>query len=96
EELEKDQYGRSIAVCMLGDEELNAWLVSEGWAVEKTLFVPPTVRKNFRHLPRSPCLIGDASLAGSQADDPAPQRPSDRLESEAGVRLQRGQKGTQL
>jgi endonuclease YncB( thermonuclease family) len=29
----KDRYQRLIAVCYLGDEDLNAWLVSEGWAV---------------------------------------------------------------
>ena len=28
-----DQYGRVVAVCRAGDEDLNAWLVSEGHAV---------------------------------------------------------------
>ena len=28
-----DRYGRTIAVCYLNDEDLNAWMVSEGWAV---------------------------------------------------------------
>ncbi len=28
-----DRYGRLIAVCSVGNEDLNAWLVSEGWAV---------------------------------------------------------------
>ena len=29
----KDQYGRTIAVCYRGSEDLNAWMVAEGWAV---------------------------------------------------------------
>lgn len=28
-----DRYDRAIAVCMEGGEDLNRWLVSEGWAV---------------------------------------------------------------
>jgi endonuclease YncB( thermonuclease family) len=28
-----DRYGRTVAVCHLGSEDLNAWLVSQGWAV---------------------------------------------------------------
>lgn len=28
-----DQYGRMIAVCLKGAEDLNAWMVAEGWAV---------------------------------------------------------------
>lgn len=28
-----DRYGRIIAVCYKGDEDLNAWLVSDGWAM---------------------------------------------------------------
>ncbi|WP_424981714.1 thermonuclease family protein [Maritalea sp. S77] len=28
-----DQYRRLLAVCYLGREDLNAWLVREGWAV---------------------------------------------------------------
>lgn len=28
-----DRYGRMIAVCSRGTEDLNAWLVAEGWAV---------------------------------------------------------------
>ena len=30
---ERDRYGRLIAVCYLGEGDLNAWMVSEGWAV---------------------------------------------------------------
>ena len=29
----QDRYGRSIAVCMLGSENLNYWMVEQGWAV---------------------------------------------------------------
>ncbi len=28
-----DRYGRTLAVCWLGSEDLIGWLVSEGWAV---------------------------------------------------------------
>lgn len=28
-----DQYGRIVAVCLEGAEDLNAWMVAEGWAV---------------------------------------------------------------
>jgi hypothetical protein len=27
-----DQYQRTVAICSLGGEDLNAWLVSQGWA----------------------------------------------------------------
>lgn len=30
---ETDRYGRTLAVCWLGSEDLNAWLVAEGWAL---------------------------------------------------------------
>jgi len=33
---ELDRYGRTLAVCYLGAEDLNGWLVSEGWAVAYT------------------------------------------------------------
>ncbi len=29
----KDRYGRLLAVCKAGKEDLNAWLVEAGWAV---------------------------------------------------------------
>jgi endonuclease YncB( thermonuclease family) len=29
----RDRWGRLIAVCFLGDQDLNAWLVRHGWAV---------------------------------------------------------------
>jgi len=30
---ESDRYGRIIAVCRLGAEDLNAWMVRRGWAM---------------------------------------------------------------
>ncbi len=30
---DKDQYGRNVATCRVGSEELNSWLVSNGFAV---------------------------------------------------------------
>ena len=29
----QDRYGRMVAVCFLGEEDINGWLVQEGWAV---------------------------------------------------------------
>jgi len=39
-----DRYGRIVAVCRIGDEDLNGWLVSEGHAVAYT-------RYSFRYVP---------------------------------------------
>ncbi len=33
EERDIDRYGRIVAVCCLGGDDLNEWLVSEGWAL---------------------------------------------------------------
>ncbi|WP_246154640.1 thermonuclease family protein [Methylobacterium oryzihabitans] len=33
EVIEKDRYGRSVAVCRLGAEDLNRWLVQQGWGM---------------------------------------------------------------
>jgi len=33
EQRDVDRYGRVIAVCRAGGEDLNAWLVSQGWAL---------------------------------------------------------------
>jgi len=33
EERDRDRYGRIVAVCRLGGRDLNAWMVSEGWAL---------------------------------------------------------------
>lgn len=32
EERDRDRYGRMVAVCRVGDEDVNAWMVAEGWA----------------------------------------------------------------
>jgi len=32
-EKDRDRYGRIVAVCRAGDEDLNAWLVAKGWAL---------------------------------------------------------------
>jgi endonuclease YncB( thermonuclease family) len=29
----KDRYGRTLAICSAGGEDINAWLVREGWAL---------------------------------------------------------------
>ena len=33
EERDRDRYGRIVAVCYVGDEDLNAWMVLQGLAV---------------------------------------------------------------
>ena len=33
EEKDRDRYGRIVAVCRADGEDLNAWMVSEGWAL---------------------------------------------------------------
>jgi endonuclease YncB( thermonuclease family) len=33
EGIKRDRWGRLIAVCFLGNQDLNAWLVQRGWAV---------------------------------------------------------------
>jgi endonuclease YncB( thermonuclease family) len=30
---DRDQYGRTVAVCFLGSEDINAWMVGKGWAL---------------------------------------------------------------
>ena len=30
---DRDRYGRTVAVCRLDGEDLNAWMVREGWAL---------------------------------------------------------------
>lgn len=35
-----DRYGRVVAVCHQGSEDLNAWMVSEGWAVAYRRYSP--------------------------------------------------------
>ena len=40
---ETDRYGRSIGVCSAGGEDLNAWLVSQGWALAYRQYSPDYV-----------------------------------------------------
>src|SRR5262249_53770827 len=28
-----DRYGRVVAVCLVGGEDINAWMVAQGWAI---------------------------------------------------------------
>jgi len=30
---DRDRYGRTVAICRLSGEDLNAWMVREGWAL---------------------------------------------------------------
>jgi endonuclease YncB( thermonuclease family) len=32
-EKDRDRYGRIVAVCVKGDEDLNSWMVTNGWAL---------------------------------------------------------------
>jgi endonuclease YncB( thermonuclease family) len=33
QETDRDRYGRVVAVCYVGGEDLNRWMVQQGWAV---------------------------------------------------------------
>jgi endonuclease YncB( thermonuclease family) len=33
EERDRDRYGRIVAVCFVGEEDVQAWLVEQGWAL---------------------------------------------------------------
>lgn len=33
EEQDRDRYGRIVGICLAGSENLNAWMVENGWAV---------------------------------------------------------------
>ncbi|MDE2792146.1 MAG: thermonuclease family protein [Paracoccaceae bacterium] len=33
EERERDRYGRMVAVCRVRGEDINAWMVAEGWVL---------------------------------------------------------------
>ncbi len=37
-ELDRDPYGRSVATCTVGGEDIGEWLVSTGWAVTYICF----------------------------------------------------------
>jgi endonuclease YncB( thermonuclease family) len=42
---DQDRYGRVIAVCFSGDTDLNAWMVSQGWAVSYRKYSEDYVRQ---------------------------------------------------
>jgi len=33
DKIDRDRYGRLVAICFAGSENLNAWLVAQGWAL---------------------------------------------------------------
>lgn len=35
---ERDRYGRTVAVCWVGETEINRWLVAQGWALDYTRY----------------------------------------------------------
>ena len=43
EERDRDRYGRIVAVCRLAGEDVNAWMVSQGWAVAYLRCWVPTI-----------------------------------------------------
>ena len=51
EERDRDWYGRVVAVCRLAGEDVNAWMVSQGWALAQaprglqSLAVSTTIRE---------------------------------------------------
>ena len=40
-----DRYKRIVAVCRTGGEDLNAWMVSEGWAMSYRRYSPDYIRQ---------------------------------------------------
>ncbi len=50
-----DRYDRAIAVCAHGNEDLNRWLVSEGWAVAYRRYSPDYIQaeEQARHAGRN-------------------------------------------
>ena len=40
-----DRYKRIVAVCRAGGENLNAWMVSEGWAMAYRRYSPDYIRQ---------------------------------------------------
>jgi endonuclease YncB( thermonuclease family) len=44
EQKDRDRYGRTVAVCRLKGENLNAWMVSQGWAIAYRHFAKDYVR----------------------------------------------------
>lgn len=38
ERKDTDRYGRMVAVCWVGETELNRWLVAQGWALDYTRY----------------------------------------------------------
>ena len=44
-----DRYGRVVAVCFKGNEDLNRWMVANGWAVAlQTIFIGLRSRRGWR------------------------------------------------
>lgn len=43
--VDKDRYGRSVAVCRLGAEDLNGWLVAQGWGMAYRQYSTAYVRQ---------------------------------------------------
>ena len=42
---DRDRYGRVVAVCRLGGEDLNGWMVAEGWALAYRQYAADYVRQ---------------------------------------------------
>ncbi len=42
---DRDRYNRVVAVCRAGGEDLNAWMVAEGWAMAYRRYSPDYVRQ---------------------------------------------------
>jgi endonuclease YncB( thermonuclease family) len=51
--LGRDRYKRVLGGCWLGDADLNAWMVSEGWAVAWRRCANSTCRRKIKRGPQS-------------------------------------------
>ena len=42
---DRDRYGRVVAVCLVGGEDINAWMVAKGWAIAYRYYSNDYVRQ---------------------------------------------------
>jgi len=60
----RDQYGRVLAHCWVGEQDIGAWLVREGWAVAYT-------RYSWRYMPQEVAARWDGrGLWGGRFENP--------------------------
>ena len=75
-EKDRDRYGRIVAVCSAGGEDLNAWMVSEGLAVAYQTYSKDYARsRNEPSASNATCGRAHSSCRASTARTRATRRP---------------------